>query len=435
MKYATVCSGIEACSAAWEPLGWKPVFFSEIEKYQSAVLAHHYPTVPNLGDMTKINGYEYTNAVDVFCGGTPCQSFSIAGMRGGLADERGNLALTFCRLVDQIRPKWVIWENVPGVLSSNKGRDFGAILGALGELGYGFAYRVLDAQYFGVPQRRRRVFVVGHIGGGWAAPAQVLFEPESVCGHIAPRRGKGERVAAYAETDFGTYSEGVGTLRKKGGHVGGGGETIVSNWPADISPTLDASFGRLQGADNQSINNGAGLFVPVIFNPYPGKENRGLPSSKSCHTLDRSHVPAVAYMGGIDQELNHFTDGQPCGTLTKGSPTGGGKPLPAIYAFPGNWVNRKPENGGNGCNFTEIAPTLTKMDVAGIITNAYVRRITPKEAERLQGFPDNYTAIHGAKTPDTARYQALGNSMAVPVMRWIGERIQKVEDILNKHLQ
>jgi DNA (cytosine-5)-methyltransferase 1 len=363
---------------AWEPLGWKPVFFSQFDPehdykrapdFPSRVLAHHYPNVPNLGDMTTIEGHEYRNTIDVFCGGTPCQSFSLAGLRGGLADERGNLALTFCRLVDQIRPKWVVWENVPGVLSSNKGRDFGSILGALGELGYGFAYRVLDAQYFGVPQRRRRVFVVGHIGGSFAPPASVLFEPEGMCGSIAPRRSKRQNTAAYTKSGFGEYRE-------------GGGE-----WPATVAPTLDANFGTKQGLNNQHMNGGCSLFVPIVFNPSGGKTNRGLPSADSCHTLDASSVPAV-YVGGVDQSINAF--GETCGTLCKDS----AQPLPAIQ------------------------------------TGVQVRRLTPMECERLQGFPDGYTAIAGDKTPDSPRYRSLGNSMAVPVMQWLGERIQKVNNIL-----
>lgn len=387
MRYATVCSGIEAASVAWEPMGWKPVFFSQFDPehdykkrpdFPSRVLAHHYPAIPNLGDMTAIDGNKYNGTIDVFCGGTPCQSFSIAGLRAGLADERGNLALKFCRLVDQIRPKWVLLENVPGVLSSNKGRDFGSILGALGELGYGFAYRVLDAQFFGVPQRRRRVFVVGHIAGGWAAPATVLFEPESVCGDTPTRRSKGQGITAYTKSGFGTWREGCGTLRADGGDLGGGSETLVcmahgsanAEILRNLSPTLTCHHE-----------------APIVFNPNAGTTNGGQPSTDTCHTLDTSHVPAV-YIGGVDQSLNPF--GQTCGMLCRDS----AQPLPAIQ------------------------------------TGVQVRRLTPLECERLQGFPDGYTAIRGNKTPNTPRYQALGNSMAVPVMRWIGERIQKVDKIL-----
>ncbi|NBX98160.1 DNA cytosine methyltransferase, partial [bacterium] len=193
MRYLSVCSGIEAATVAWHPLKWEPIAFSEIDKFPSKVLNHHYPTVPNLGDMTKYQEWNL-GTVDLVVGGTPCQSFSVAGLRKGLADPRGNLALVYCGILDRFKPKWCVWENVPGVLSSNGGRDFGSFLGALAELGYGFAYRVLDAQYFGVPQRRRRVFVVGHLGD-WRPAATILFEPESLRGDPPPRRKAGQRVA------------------------------------------------------------------------------------------------------------------------------------------------------------------------------------------------------------------------------------------------
>ena len=190
MRYLSVCSGIEAATVAWAPLGWSPVAFSEIEPFPCAVLAHHYPDVPNLGDMTKFT--EWPDAtVDLLCGGTPCQSFSVAGLRKGLDDPRGNLMLTFGAIAARYRPRWLVWENVPGVLSSNSGRDFGTFLGMLGQLGYGFAYRVLDAQYFGVAQRRRRVFVVGCLGD-WRRAAAVLFERHSLSGHPAPSREAGK---------------------------------------------------------------------------------------------------------------------------------------------------------------------------------------------------------------------------------------------------
>ena len=200
IRYLSVCSGIEAATQAWQPLGWQPVAFSEIEKFPSAVLAHRYPNVPNWGDMTKFR--EWPDAdVDVLVGGTPCQSFSVAGLRQGLADPRGNLMLTYLAIADRYRPRWIVWENVPGVLSSNDGRDFGAFLGGLGQLGYGFAYRILDAQFCrtlrfprAVPQRRRRVFVIGYLGD-WRPAAAVLFDRESLRGDPAPRREAGQSAA------------------------------------------------------------------------------------------------------------------------------------------------------------------------------------------------------------------------------------------------
>ena len=228
MKYASVCSGIEAATVAWHSLGWTPVFFSEIEPFPCAVLTHHYPDVPNYGDMTKFK--EWPNAdFDVLVGGTPCQSFSVAGLRKGLEDPRGNLMLTYLAIAERYRPQWIVWENVPGVLSSNGGRDFGTFLGALGHLGYGWAYRVLDAQWFGVAQRRRRVFVVGYLGD-WQRAAAVLFESESVRRDSPPSRETGQRVAGTVAARFGISRNNheelayvpptVGTLTD-GAHCGG----------------------------------------------------------------------------------------------------------------------------------------------------------------------------------------------------------------------
>ena len=174
IRYLSVCAGIEAFSVAARGLPFEPVAFSEIEPFPCAVLAHHYPDVPNLGDMTKIDGRKYRGAVDLIVGGTPCQDFSVAGKRAGMAGERGSLALDYIYLVDEVSPRWIVWENVPGVLSSNGGKDFARFVRNLGECGYGWAYRVLDAQYFGVPQRRRRVILVGYFGD-WRPAAAVLF--------------------------------------------------------------------------------------------------------------------------------------------------------------------------------------------------------------------------------------------------------------------
>lgn len=185
LRFGSVCSGIEAASCAWHPLGWKTEFVSEIEPFPSAVLAHHYPTVPNLGDMTKFKEWPDA-AIDLLVGGTPCQSFSVAGLRKGLADPRGNLMLTYLAIAERYAPRWLVWENVPGVLSSNGGRDFGTFLGGLAELGYGFAYRVLDALDFGCFCPRPRVFVVAHSGGLWQRAAAVLFQRECLDWNRAP---------------------------------------------------------------------------------------------------------------------------------------------------------------------------------------------------------------------------------------------------------
>jgi DNA (cytosine-5)-methyltransferase 1 len=233
MRYGSVCSGIEAATMAWHSLGWKPQWFSEIEPFPSAVLQHHYPQTPNLGDMTLIHSNPIFNetTIDVLVGGTPCQSFSVAGLRKGMEDSRGNLALEFCRIADKAKPQWIVWENVPGVLSSNGGKDFGSLLGALGELGYGFAYRILDAQHFGVAQRRRRVFLVGYLGD-WRPAAAVLFESESLCRNIAESRSKREKVTRKVEASVVNYSE--------SGEWWDGPQT---------TPTLTCGFGKASGQD------------------------------------------------------------------------------------------------------------------------------------------------------------------------------------------
>jgi len=249
VKYLSVCSGIEAASCAWHSLGWDPVAFSEIEPFPCSVLAERFPEVPNLGDMTKFKEWNLDRPIDLLVGGTPCQSFSVAGLRQGLTDPRGNLMLTFGAVAGHFKPSWIVWENVPGVLSSNKGRDFGSFLGMLGELGYGFAYRILNAQYFGVAQRRRRVFVVGYLGD-WRRAAAVLFEPESLFGDLAPSRetGKGVALPIGTRVDRGgnhRESEGnnlvVGTLSIRTSAGGGLGTDF------DLAGGLQVHDGRGRG--------------------------------------------------------------------------------------------------------------------------------------------------------------------------------------------
>lgn len=398
LRYGSVCSGVEAATAAWHPLGWEPQWFSEIEKFPSAVLAHHYPNTPNYGDMTQFK--EWPNeAIDLLVGGTPCQSFSVAGLRKGLDDPRGNLMLTYVAIAARYKPRWLVWENVPGVLSSNRGRDFGTFLTALGEVGYGFAYRICDAQYFGVAQRRRRVFVVGYLGD-WRRAAAVLFERESLSGHPPPSRETREEVAGYTATSFGKYSEGVGTVRASGGDLGGGSETIVAKCltsrvgsaydgqteqfitEQQSVKTITASYG-MGGVDYET--------KPLVFGAQNSSSQGDSVSEYVTPTLDKSKTPAVAF--GIDHDLNAAKELM--GPLIRG-PQGA----------PRNAVSQ------------EMA----------------VRRLTPIECERLQGFPDNYTQIPWRNKapedcPDGPRYKAMGNSMAVPVMRWIGQRINKVEEL------
>ncbi len=282
VRYLSVCSGIEAASVAWEPLGWEPAAFAEVEKFPSAVLAHHWPQVPNMGDMTRHESWNL-GAIDLLVGGTPCQSFSVAGLRKGLHDPRGGLMLTFLEIAQRQRPRWIVWENVPGVLSSDGGRDFGAFLGALGALGYGFAYRVLDAQWFGVAQRRRRVFVVGCLGDG-AAAATVLFESESVCRNPAPSREARERTAATLVRGS-ARSGGIGYDNQAIFSQNGDNFVRPSDYPEVVGTLSD---GAHQGGGLTDKMPTRAAYSPCVANPLTARMGKGINT-----TLDEGQTPIV----------------------------------------------------------------------------------------------------------------------------------------------
>ena len=450
MKFGSVCSGIEAASCAWESLGWKAQWFSEIEQFPCAVLAHHYPTVPNFGDMTKFKDWSNDANIDVLVGGTPCQSFSVAGLRKGLDDPRGNLMLTYLAIANKYRPKWLVWENVPGVLSSGGGEDFASLLRGMGELGYGFAYRVLDAQYLGVAQRRRRVFVVGCVGD-WRSAAAVLFERHSLSGNPAPSREKRKNITA----------------------------AITDCIDVERTGTITASFATRNGAPEVD----AYLCVPVAIAeniigrlPQNGSNGDGLSVGGPMYTLNATGVHGVAQPIPLDlrnagrdpekhDEINRQgvgvgESGDPAHTLTSACVHGvavsafGGEvsdTVTAKFAKGAELLQQGAKNGGNcvlqsvALNISDGTPRLSDVTATldcwsaggrgssqqqAVMQSMAVRRLTPVECERLQGFPDNYTNIPWRKkeeSPDGPRYKALGNSMAVPVMKWIGQRIQQVE--------
>lgn len=551
MIYGSVCSGIEAASVAWSPLGWQTAFVSEIEPFPCAVLAHHYPTVPNLGDMTKFKEWPDA-AIDLLVGGTPCQSFSVAGLRKGLADPRGNLMLTYLAIAERYAPRWLVWENVPGVLSSNGGRDFGTFLGGLAELGYGFAYRVLDAQFFGVAQRRRRVFVVGHLGD-WRRAAAVLFERESLLGHPPPSRKTGQGIAS--------------TLSARTSRSGGYG------------PDLDCDGGliahALRGEGFDASEDGTGRGTPLIPVPYAiqagalrenvecGPDGIGV-QERIAYTLEaRAEVQAIAFDCKASGQ-NGFGVGEIASTMRSmghaNSHQNGGGHLAVAYnaeanastyeadassvlrtlrqevgeeafakwglgildslqqaevlrqalhglsirpaSFSRSWVvycalSRSENRAGwllqslreAGCERCasqgwepseqlagELGAYLSELSRPGaqaarflhdlwqasqglgVLRQALsavqevgrpaggegkpacggmqVRRLTVEECEFLQGFPRGYSKIPWRKKPaeecpDGPRYKALGNSMAVPVMHWLGKRIELVESLTN----
>jgi DNA (cytosine-5)-methyltransferase 1 len=516
MKFGSVCSGIEAASVAWNKLGWSASWLAEIEPFPSAVLAHHYPDVPNLGDMTllpaKILSGEI-EAPDIFCGGTPCQAFSIAGNRESLDDARGNLSLTFCEIanaIDSVRdvPAIIFWENVPGVLNT-KDNAFGCFLAGLaGEDGElkpagkkwtnagmvlgpkrAVAWRVLDAQYFGLAQRRKRVFVVASARDDFN-PAEVLFEFDGLRRDTAPGRNSRETTTSDAQSGIGSgsnpetvttsftpssfaqYSEGVGTLRANGGDLGGGSESIVTTY------------------NKQRIGEYSTEDVASTCAARDYKDATDLVTYENFKTVYEMHAQ--------DARVQNVGDVLPTMFATYGS---GGGNIPVTYGIAENIINRQDHNGGNGIgsqeelqytlNATGVHGIATMSDVAGTLDASYykgqgsrqggerefvaqpivlmdqggsvmnvltdgtvgtlrrethghepsvlhpiplntmaVRRLTPTECERLQGFPDSYTQIPWRKKPaencpDGPRYKALGNSWAVPVVAWIGERIAK----------
>lgn len=474
MNYISLFSGIEAASVAWGPLGWNPVAFAEIEPFCCDLLAKRFPDVPNLGDVSGVDWTEYEGSVDVIIGGSPCQAFSMAGRRLGLMDERGQLMLEFVRCVREVKPRWVIWENVPGVLSQDGGRAFGTLLGELEDCGYALSWRVLDAQFFGVPQRRRRVFLIGHPVPGCAAG--VLFDPDSMRGDNPPSREKRAQLAADAERRAGgSYTL---KLRHTGSPCNGGGSgPLVQD---DLSATLATS-------QDQVLFQALPFDTTQVTDPRNGSNPQW---GDPCHPLcAQGHAPAacIGFSAGQSATAGSIAaDDEIAPTLRAGA--SGANQVPSVcYAIAGNIIGREPENGGHhlgveddGAMFTltaadrhavafpwntgamlsvndECAPTLRAahsgepavcmadgnahaaideecsgtLKVGGeppIVASGYVvRRLMPVECERLQGFPDGWTDLGG--TADAPRYKACGNSMAVPVINYLGRRIEAVDSI------
>jgi DNA (cytosine-5)-methyltransferase 1 len=581
MRYLSVCSGIEAASVAWQPLGWQPAMFAEIDPFccwllraryrasrpvhmpsphdaasrkeakQRAAAMRNIVALPadgaviNAGDFTKI-GKNDVGTIDLLAGGTPCQSFSVAGKRAGLDDPRGNLTIEFARLADRLRPAWLVWENVPGVLSIDDGRTFGAFLGLLVQLGYGIAYRVLDAQFFGVPQRRRRVFVVGHLGD-WRGPASVFLEFAGLSGYPPPRRETGKDIAPTlsARTHGGG---GPGTdFDVDGGLIPSTGETSHCLNAGGMgrqdfeTETLIAHSLSADGFDASEDGTGRGTpVVPVAICTSHTQSNGSGFSDDVAHTLESGGAQAVAFAQNSRDEVRlHGGDGKTVGALAaqpgvkqqcyvafsakdsgadasdiaptlrgmghdSSHPNGGGQVAIAfsqnqsgdvlagdVMHSLGTSQNATGRNaatvaftlhGSDGtasaASSTEVAGSLrtrapgsienssttavlqeqpvawsgeltASTDMAGTLQRGgeggrvdgvmtpqmAVRRLTPCECERLQGFPDDYTLVEyrGKLASDGPRYKALGNSMAVPVMRWIGQRIAAVDQILREH--
>lgn len=557
-RYLSIFSGVEAATLAWEPLGWEPVAFSEIEPFPCAVLAERWPDVPNLGDITKIDWKEEIDgAIDLVVGGSPCQSFSVAGKREGLKGASG-LMFEYIRCVQELRPRWFLWENVPGALTSEDGGAFGQLLSEMDELGYSLAWRVLDAQFFGVAQRRRRLFLIGHLGA--ESPAEVLFEPDCLSGNPQSSREKRKELASragrraacagfkysaaprantigYAEeqantltadwhapavlplqgnmigrsdsadrqgmatSQYGTEIAGCLTARGDSSPCADRGQNIVCmtgtqahcHISDEIAGCLTAHMGK---DDAPVVVNGSDLQTYVCETAHSGSNGLGVGESDIFSTLDTSSGPAVwarennaqvpfGFAQNSRNEVRVVGDGTVSGALAanpgmkqttfvcthgtypineqiatrdkklgRGTGLGVGADGDPAFTLLANHPHMVAAGGGSDpiamgdlnahtaiCR--NIRPTLKcggdgAMVVSEIgdkpagVNPMLVRRLTPLECERLQGFPDGHTLIAwkgkpAEECPDGPRYKAIGNSMAVPVMRWIGRRIAAVD--------
>lgn len=534
-RYVSIFSGVEAASLAWEPLGWEPVAFSEIEPFPCAVLAERWPDVPNLGDITKIDWKEEIDgAIDLVVGGSPCQSFSVAGKREGLKGASG-LMFEYIRCVQELRPRWFLWENVPGALTSEDGDAFGQLLSEMDELGYGLAWRVLDAQFFGVAQRRRRLFLVGHLGA--ESPAEVLFEPDCLSGNpqssrekrkeLARRAGRSAACAGlkysaaprantigYAEeqantltadwhapavfplpstalSQYGIEIAGCLTARGDSSPCADRGQNIVCmtgtqahcHISDEIAGCLTAHMGK---DDAPVVVNGSDLQTYVCETAHSGSNGLGVGESDIFPTLDTSSGPAVwarennaqvpfGFAQNTRNEVRVVGDGTVSGALAanpgmkqttfvcthgtypineqiatrdkklgRGTGLGVGADGDPAFTLLANHPHMVAAGSGGDPNAhtaicRNICPTLKCGGDGAMVASEIgkeftgpnpmlVRRLTPLECERLQGFPDGHTLIAwkgkpAEECPDGPRYKAIGNSMAVPVMRWIGKRI------------
>lgn len=454
MKYVSLFSGIEAASVAWEPLGFVPIAFSEVDPFCNQVLAARFPHVPNLGDIKQVDWRPYHGDIDIVVGGSPCQAFSVAGKRAGLLDERGALMLEYVRAVREIKPTWCLWENVPGVLSQDGGRAFATLQGELEDCGYALAWRVLDAQFFGVAQRRRRVFLVGHARAECAAA--VLFEPKSLLRNSATSRKAREGLAAAAQT-------GIGKAVSNAPPVGIG-QSLPSSpsavldlydshgidarvrGPVPVCPSITAYYGTggnntpLIHRRNSSITSYALVGNTIDRQPQNGGNGTGY-SKEVCNTLtamDRHAVCTVEDEPMIMSSAQSFAqiDQGICSTQTARQY----KDPPILFNQPfSNPDNIACMASGHsraeiGFNLGTCLTAHASIEAPFIGDGLSVRRLMPIECERLQGFPDNWTLVEWngkplEECPDARRYKALGNSMAVPVMRWIGQGIQMVDEL------
>ena len=415
LTYLGLCEGISTATVAWKDF-MRPVGFAEIDEFPSAVLQYHYPDVPNFGDITKFKEWNIEHP-NVIIGGTPCQSFSVAGLRGGMEDPRGNLTLTFVQILNHFKPEFFVWENVPGVFSSNKGRDFHSFLEGIQAVGYVCGWRVLDSQYFGLAQRRKRVFVVGNNSKNLRSITEILFERESLFRNLEESR--------QARKSFTKKTRESSTTNDK--------------WPAKISNTLEARYFKDGGIDNQHINANCPKFIPVentalAVRTANTKANGHGVSENKTHTLDGANGQAVVYQSNqTDARVKDM--GDTCQTVIARWGTGGNnQPLVQQDSDPKIFQQNQRDEvrymGEDGNISGALSSDSGAKQTNYVHENAVIRRLTPVECERLQGFEDNYTQIpwrgkDKEDCPDSHRYKALGNAMSVPVIRFLGKNIAK----------
>lgn len=446
-RYVSIFSGVEAATLAWEPLGWEPVAFSEIEPFPCAVLAERWPDVPNLGDITKIDWKEEIDgAIDLVVGGSPCQSFSVAGKREGLKGASG-LMFEYIRCVQELRPRWFLWENVPGALTSEDGGAFGQLLREMDELGYSLAWRVLDAQFFGVAQRRRRLFLVGHLGA--ESPAEVLFEPDCLSGNPQSSREKRKELARRAGRSAACagFKYSAAPRANTIGYAEEQANTLTADWHAPAVLPLSGTDQQVMAMSQYGTEIAGCLTARGDSSPCADRGQNIVcmtGTQAHCHISGEIAGCLTAHMGKDDapvvvndtrNEVRIVGDGSLSGALAANPGmkqttfvcTGGTYPINEHTAICRN-VCPTLKCGGD-----EAMVALETADKIMEANPMLVRRLTPLECERLQGFPDGHTLIRwkgkpAEECPDGPRYKAIGNSMAVPVMRWIGKRIALVDE-------
>ena len=422
MRYLSLFSGVGGFDLGFDRAGMTCAGQVEFDAAARSVLERHWPDAKRINDVREVQGDEF-GTVDLICGGFPCQDVSVAGRRAGLAGERSGLWFEFHRLIDRVRPRWVVIENVPGLLSSHGGRDFATILRGLVECGYGVAWRVLDAQYFGVPQRRRRVFIVGSLGDGRAA--EILFEREGGAGDSAPG---GEARPELAR-------DGAASLRNggngpRGRQIDAESGLAVAPYAVRLAQTSSNGWGIQQDVTHTLDGTGGDAVAYVMAHGQGNAEvvKDGEPSLTANHEAPIVTTTFNGYTGGADD--NDAQGGHLVAVALRAeghdaSEDGTGRQnlIPVAYAF----TERTRANGRTFEAQEDLAYALTNPGSGGRTGNRQiggafgVRRLTPVECERLQGFPDNWTAGQS----DSARYRQMGNAVAVPVAEWIGRRVME----------